>query len=80
MLLLGLGSCFDLEDIDRNSHNMQGLERLAAAQRAGPAAVQEAWPTQASDHEDGTGRHGFYLRGTKLRSQTIGDRDIKNCY
>lgn len=38
---------------------MQELGRLVAIERAGAAAEQEAWTTQAGYHKDGAGGNGI---------------------
>jgi len=40
-------------------HNSQECGRLELVERAGPAAIEEAWTTQAGYHKDGTGSHGI---------------------
>ena len=37
---------------------MQRLARLVATERAGASLVEEAWPTQTGNYEDGAGGDG----------------------
>ena len=48
---------------------MQELGRLVAAERAGAVAEQEAWTTQTSHYQDGTGGDVVFGRGAQFGNQ-----------
>lgn len=61
----GIRSCFHVESSHRNSHIMQRGWQLESAQRPSTSSFQEAWPAQASHHQDGANCHDFHRRDTE---------------
>ena len=52
---------------------MQRCRPVGPAERAGAPVVEEAWPAQAGDNEDGSGGHGASGRCAEHGDQVVDD-------